>query len=77
MVTVYALSSIARNYVYVGLTTNLEERVYRHNSGYERTTRPYRPFKLVYQKDFPTRAEARKFEKYLKTTTGKRKILGT
>ncbi|WP_084438814.1 GIY-YIG nuclease family protein [Algoriphagus mannitolivorans] len=76
MFTVYAISSTVRKYVYVGLTSDLERRIHRHNSGYERTTKPYRPFVLIFQKDFPNRAEVREFEKYLKTTNGKREILG-
>ncbi|SFO30074.1 putative endonuclease [Algoriphagus ornithinivorans] len=76
MFTVYAISSTQRKYIYVGLTSELSARINRHNSGYERTTRPYRPFELIFMKEFPTRAEAREFEKYLKTTRGKREILG-
>jgi putative endonuclease len=72
MFTVYALSSTVRNYIYVGLTSNLENRIFRHNSGYEKTTKPYRPFELIYQKTFTTRPEARSHEKYLKSSPGKR-----
>ena len=75
MFTVYAIASLVRTYIYVGLTSNLEKRVHRHNSGYEKTTRPYLPFNLIYQKEFLTRPQAREHEKYLKTTTGKRKLL--
>ncbi|MGY6520834.1 MAG: GIY-YIG nuclease family protein [Mongoliitalea sp.] len=71
MVTVYAISSKERKYIYVGLTSNLDDRLHRHNSGYERITKPYRPFKLIYTQEFMTRSEAREREKYLKTTSGK------
>ena len=40
---VYALKSLERNYIYVGLTNNVQRRVYEHNIGYNRTTKPYRP----------------------------------
>jgi len=40
MYTVYAISSKCRNYIYVGLTSNLDERIHRHNSGYEQMSRP-------------------------------------
>ncbi|WP_144605985.1 GIY-YIG nuclease family protein [Algoriphagus algorifonticola] len=77
MFTVYAISSISRKYVYVGLTSDLEARLHRHNSGYGRTTKPYIPFELIFQKEFSTRSEAREFEKYLKkTNNGKRRFLG-
>ena len=72
MFFVYAISSTKRKYIYVGLTSNLEDRIHRHNSGYERTTKPYLPFNIIYTKTFLTRIEAREYEKYLKTTSGKR-----
>jgi putative endonuclease len=72
MYFVYAISSITRNYVYVGLTDNPERRIMQHNLGYERTTKPYRPFKVILIESFPSRIEARAREKYLKTSSGKR-----
>ena len=71
MITVYALKSLRRNYIYVGMTQNLTERFNRHNKGYERTTKPYRPFKLIYSEKFNSRKEARTREKYLKSGAGK------
>lgn len=71
MYYVYALKSESRNYIYVGITNNLDRRVHQHNSGQNQTTKPYRPFMLLYNEDFPMRIEARKREKYLKSGTGK------
>ncbi len=71
MYYVYAISSINRNYIYVGLTGNLQERLQRHNKGYERTTRPYAPFLLLYQEMVQDRKTARLREKYLKSGIGK------
>ena len=71
MITVYALKSLRRNYIYVGMTQNLTERFSRHNKGYERTTKPYRPFKLIFSEKFNSRKEARVREKYLKSGAGK------
>ncbi|MBM3231012.1 GIY-YIG nuclease family protein [Candidatus Peregrinibacteria bacterium] len=71
MFTVYALQSRRRKYIYVGLTINLSRRIYQHQSGSERTTRSYRPFKLIYIEEFATRQEARSREKYLKSGAGK------
>ncbi|HEX8039611.1 MAG TPA: GIY-YIG nuclease family protein [Chryseosolibacter sp.] len=61
----YALRSLTRNYIYVGLTDDLNKRVHQHNKGWNRTTRAYAPFVLIYSQTFETRAEARKMEKYL------------
>lgn len=71
MFTVYAIQSLSKNYLYVGLTNNLEERLKRHNTGTNKTTAPYRPFKLVYTESCIERVEARKREKYLKSGAGK------
>ncbi len=46
--TVYAISSLKDNYIYVGMTSNLEDRIRRHNAGYERTTKPHRPYELIF-----------------------------
>jgi len=71
MYKVYAIKSRLRNYIYVGLTSNLEERIRRHNDGRERTTKAYRPFELIYSEEHLTREEARKREKYFKSGVGK------
>ena len=71
MYTVYALKSLTRNYIYVGMTSDLEKRILRHNSGYEQTTKPYCPFKLIYTEVVETRDEARIREKYFKSGIGK------
>ncbi len=71
MIKIYALKSLVKNYIYVGMTQNLDERIKRHNSGRERTTKPYSPFELIYTEEFQTRIEARKREKYFKSGVGK------
>lgn len=72
MYTIYALASIHRKYVYVGLSSNLEQRMKRHNKGLEKTTKPYAPFILLYSESAPNRPDARRREKYLKSRIGKR-----
>jgi putative endonuclease len=71
MYTVYALKSVSRNYIYVGMTNDLSERLNRHNRGYEKSTKPYRPFILIYKEKCSSRIEARKREIYLKSGVGK------
>ncbi|AUP79722.1 GIY-YIG nuclease family protein [Flavivirga eckloniae] len=74
MYYVYAISSLSRNYIYVGMTINIPERLGRHNQGREKTTRAYCPFKLIYSETLDTRIEARKREKYWKSGVGKEKL---
>lgn len=70
MYLVYAIKSVQRNYIYVGLTSDLEARLFRHNSGLERTTKPLAPFKLIYSEPAADRLAARSREKYLKSGQG-------
>ncbi|PIR87313.1 MAG: endonuclease [Candidatus Harrisonbacteria bacterium CG10_big_fil_rev_8_21_14_0_10_49_15] len=71
MFYVYALSSLSRKYIYVGLTNNHTRRINEHQTGRERTTASYRPFQLILIEEYKTRQEARKREKYLKSGIGK------
>lgn len=57
------------------MTENIDNRVARHQSGREKTTRPYRPFKLIFTEVLDVeRSEAREREKYWKSGIGKEKL---
>ena len=71
MFYVYAIKSRTRNYVYVGITNNLNLRLSQHNKGQNKTTAPYKPFTLLYKEFCETRKLAREREKYLKSGIGK------
>ncbi|PJA39541.1 endonuclease [candidate division WWE3 bacterium CG_4_9_14_3_um_filter_39_7] len=71
----YIIKSTLRNWYYVGMTQNLENRLKRHNSGWEKTTRSYRPFDMIYCKIFETRADARDYEKWLKVRSNKERVI--
>ena len=68
---VYVLKSKERNYLYVGMTNNLDERLSRHNAGRVNSTKPYKPFDLIYSEECADGLDARKREKYLKSSAGK------
>ena len=53
------------------MSDNPERRVEQHNRGYNKTTRPYKPFMTILIDSFSTRKEAREREKYLKSGFGK------
>ena len=56
---------------YVGLTSNALERLEWHNSGPSGYTVHNRPWSLVVSIEFPTENAARRFEKYLKSGSGR------
>jgi len=69
--TVYAIKSLSRKYIYVGMTNNLERRLKEHNQRENRSTKAYTPFILIFSETFKTRNLARIKEKYLKSGVGK------
>ena len=68
---VYALASLGKEYLYVGISLDVERRVAEHQRGKEKTTRAYRPFEVLIVEYFPDRSIARKREKFLKSGVGK------
>ena len=71
MFYVYAIKSTLVKYIYVGLTININERLKRHNSGREKTTRSFKPYYLIFLTQVENRVKARQIEKYLKSGIGK------
>ena len=71
MIYVYAIKSKVKNYIYVGMTNNLDRRIMEHNNGENKSTKAYKPFIVIFTELFLTRIEARKKEKYLKSGIGK------
>ncbi len=53
--------------LYIGSTSDLERRVRRHQQGRGGWTRDGGPWEPVYHEQFPTRAEAVRRERYLKS----------
>jgi len=55
---------------YVGVTTNLDERLLAHNAGASLHTSKYRPWRIVTYLCFQDDARAGEFERYLKSGSG-------
>ena len=56
---------------YVGMTSNLGERLRQHNAGRSPHTSKHRPWKLVVAVHFADNAKATRFERYLKSGSGR------
>jgi putative endonuclease len=61
-------------YHYTGQTPDLLRRVMEHNSGICHSTKHGHNWRVVYSEEFPTRGEAMKREKWLKSGVGRRWI---
>lgn len=55
---------------YVGITTNVEQRLREHNAGKSSHTSKFKPWKLITYVAFTDRGKAEAFERYLKSGSG-------
>ena len=67
----YILLSSKFHRFYFGYTSNLKERLKQHNEGINKATKGGEPWKLTWYAAFSSEKEARNFEQYLKTGSGK------
>ncbi|WP_167606240.1 GIY-YIG nuclease family protein [Maribellus sediminis] len=63
---VYILQSEKDSSFYIGYTSDLDQRLQKHNSGSTRYSSRKRPWKLVYVEDFLDKSEAIRRERFLK-----------
>ena len=67
----YILYSKSSQILYYGYTPNLKKRLEKHNLGNVKSTKPHKPWILVWYGAFITINQAKEFEKYLKSGSGK------
>ncbi|NOY46626.1 MAG: GIY-YIG nuclease family protein [Chlorobi bacterium] len=72
MYCVYIIYSVDFKRYYVGLSSNISQRLETHNLGVVKSTKAFCPWKIIYTEIFETRIEARKKEKYFKSAAGRR-----
>ncbi|MFA4890361.1 MAG: GIY-YIG nuclease family protein [Candidatus Paceibacterota bacterium] len=68
----YVLQSLKNGNLYIGYTTDLKRRLKEHNQGLSRSTKPYKPWKLIYYEACLNEKDAKRREGYLKKTQGQR-----
>ncbi|OGE85971.1 MAG: hypothetical protein A3J48_04465 [Candidatus Doudnabacteria bacterium RIFCSPHIGHO2_02_FULL_46_11] len=67
----YVLQNIDDKSTYIGYTSNLKRRLEEHNTDHRFTNRFRKPFKLLYFEACTKMVDAKRREKYFKTTQGK------
>ncbi len=72
MYCVYIIYSVDFKRYYVGLSSNVSQRLETHNLGVVKSTKAFCPWKIIHTEIFETRIEARKREKYFKSAAGRR-----
>lgn len=71
---VYAIKSEVDGRIYVGFSSDVNKRLKEHNAGRTKSTKGYRPWKLIFEEKVAGRKEAREKEKYYKSGVGKEKL---
>jgi putative endonuclease len=74
MYTVYILFSEKFQKHYTGFSSNLEQRMISHNELGKDWTAKYRPWKIIFTKEFEIKKESMNYEKWLKSGIGRRFI---
>ena len=71
----YVIKSLIKKWVYIGCTDDLRRRIQQHQAGKTSSTKPYRPFKLIYYEAYLSKADARKREYQLKHHNQSKELL--
>ena len=69
--TVYILYSDIHHKHYTGFTSNFEQRLLSHNKRGKDWTCKFRPWRLIFTKEFNDKIECMSFEKWLKCGAGR------
>ena len=74
MYYVYILRSNLTSKLYKGSCADLRKRLENHNLGKVRSTKKYKPWKLIYYEAFENKSNALREEKFLKTGKGRERL---
>lgn len=74
MFYVYIIQSIKNKELYIGYSSDLKKRLKEHNHGLNFSTKRYIPWDIIYYEACKEESDAKRREKYLKTTQGGRLI---
>ena len=72
---IYILFNKTRNFIYIGYSENLIQRIQEHNKGRSQSTKAHRPLRLIHYEAYRNKSDAKRREKYLKTNRGRTTLL--
>ena len=70
----YVLLSQKIKRTYIGSTKDIKKRLMQHNSGNTKSTKKFKPYKILFIERFETKTEGEKRERYWKSGAGRRKL---
>jgi putative endonuclease len=72
---VYILFNSSKNFIYIGYSEDLKQRVEEHKEGKVKSTISHLPLKLIFYEAYPTKSDAKRREKYLKSNKGRTTLM--
>lgn len=72
---VYVLNNPTKNYIYIGYSEDLKQRIVSHNKGKNISTKPYIPLELIHYEAYKNMKDAKRREKYLKSNKGRTTLM--
>ncbi|OGN01908.1 MAG: hypothetical protein A3I26_02815 [Candidatus Yanofskybacteria bacterium RIFCSPLOWO2_02_FULL_43_10] len=72
---VYVLYNQSENFIYIGYSEDLKQRVTEHNKGRVKSTKSFLPLELIHYEAYKNKKDAKRRELYLKTNRGRTTLL--
>ena len=72
---VYVLYNKPKNFIYIGYSEDLIQRIKEHNNGFSKSTKAYKPLTLIHYEAYRNKKDAKRREEYLKTNRGRTTLM--
>lgn len=72
---VYVLHNPIKNFIYIGYSEDLKQRVASHKKGENKSTKAYAPLELIHYEAYKNITDAKRRELYLKSNRGRTTLL--
>ena len=72
---VYILRNSSKNFIYIGYSEDLKQRLVSHNNGDNKSTKPYIPLELIHYETYRDVRDAKRRELYLKSNKGRTTLM--
>ena len=72
---VYILFNKVKDFIYIGYSEDLKQRINEHNHGQSKSTKAYLPLKLIHYEAYRNIKDAKRREMYLKTNKGRTTVI--
>ena len=72
---VYVLYNRSKNFVYIGYSEDLKQRVVEHSKGHVKSTKFFLPLDLIHYEAYKNKKDAKRRELYLKTNRGRTTLM--